>query len=376
MLRLFAAGVVLAALGTLVAAPVPADMRKPAAFPAGHYVLAGASEAAQGDDVYEFTKTFRLKPGQYVLSGGPKPTDLILVDDDLEVYQEKTALFLDNDTIRSTETRGKQAAKYQGRPIVLVLDPTKKLRIVAIDYHPTSAAVGPLWLHRWDGAAKKLTEGKSAESAPVLPATFFDQSFALGDGFEMPEKVSTDAAIEVPEKPASMLPRFKRPAPPAPPAPVQPVRADAPSVPDASEFLQSAIASGLEEDGVTLTLASDLAKRDDFLGKCSICGPSRKAFAEYGSRRVQPKAAEGKGLPEELVKRLKSDKAEVRQPALRDLVARYMERAYAKSNFTTEQKTALQAKLEQWRKDMSGALPAGQKFCPSCDGATCRGPKL
>ena len=215
MLRLLATGVVLLAVGGLVAAPVPGETRKPAAFPAGIFVLTGADEPAHGTDVFEFTKTFRLKPGQYVLSGGPKPTDLILADDDLEVYQEKSALFVDNDNIRSTETRGKQAAKYQGRPIILVLDPAKKVRVVVIDYNPGSAEVGALWLHRWDGATKKLTDGKRAESAVVLPNTFFDESFAL-DGFEMPEKVATDAVIDVPEKPATLLPRFKPAAPPVP----------------------------------------------------------------------------------------------------------------------------------------------------------------
>ena len=148
--------------------------------------------------------------------------------------------------------------------------------------------------------------------------------------------------------------------------------ADASKAPDAAEFVRQAIVDGLKEDGVPLELATQLAKHDkDFLGKCNICIPSKKAFADYSDRRVQPVAKEGKGLPEELVKRLKSDKAEVRQPALRELVGRYMERASAKGDLSAEQKTALQAKLEQWRKDMSGALPTGQKFCPSCDGA-CR----
>ena len=36
----------------------------------------------------------------------------------------------------------------------------------------------------------------------------------------------------------------------------------------------------------------------------------------------------------------------------------------------------LQAKMEDMRKDMSGALPTGQKFCPSCDGACRLVPKL
>ena len=75
MVRLLATGVVLSAVGALLAAPVPTDSRKPAAFPAGRYVLAGAGEPARGDDVYEFTKTFQLRAGQYVLSGGMKPTD-------------------------------------------------------------------------------------------------------------------------------------------------------------------------------------------------------------------------------------------------------------------------------------------------------------
>jgi hypothetical protein len=215
---MFATAVVFAAVGVLLAAPVPAETRKPAAFPAGHYVLAGAGEPAQGTDVFEFTKTFRLRPGQYILSGGEKPTDRILVDDDLEVYQEKTALFIDDDHVRSTENRGKFAAKYQGQPIVLVLDPAKKLRIVAIDCAPTDAILGQLWLHRWDGARKKLTDGKQLESVANLPATFFDESYALGEGFEMPEKVSTDAQVDVPEKPASLLPRFKATAGAAPPA--------------------------------------------------------------------------------------------------------------------------------------------------------------
>src|SRR5262245_11810039 len=118
MLRLLATGVVLLAVGALLAAPTPSETRKPAAFRAGRYVLTGADEPAQGEDVYEFTKTFRLKPGQYVLSGGSKPTDLIVVDDDLEVYQEKKALFIDNDHVRTTETRGKRAAGYQGKPII------------------------------------------------------------------------------------------------------------------------------------------------------------------------------------------------------------------------------------------------------------------
>ena len=373
MLRILSTGVVVLALGALVAAPVPAETRKPAAFPAGHYVLAGGGEAAQGDDVYEFTKSFRLKTNQYVLSGGPKPTDPIFVDDDLEVYQEKTALFIDNDNVRSTETRGKQAASYKGKPIILVLDPAKKLRIVAIDCNPTSAALGQLWLHRWDGARKKLTSGKQADSAPALPAPFFDESFTLADGFEMPEKVSTDAAIEVPEKPATLLPRFKS-APAAPPAPV---RAEAPKAPNANEFVHAAVVNGLTEDGAAPALAAELGKRDaDFVPKCFICDSTRSALKEYAKCDKQPAAKEGRGLSEELVKRLQSGTDATRRAALRDLVQRYIDREYARRDLTTEQKTALQTELEKLRKLAMGSLRNGQKFCPSCDGACCIVPKL
>jgi hypothetical protein len=366
-----------AAGGALLAAPVPAETRKPAAFPAGHYVLAGAGEAAQGDDVYEFTKSFRLKPGQYVLSGGPKPTDLIFVDDDLRVYQDKTALFVDADNVRTSENRGKRAAQYQGKPIILVLNVSKKLRIVAIDHGATEAIVGELWLHRWDGARKKLTAGKREQSAAALPATFFEESFALGDGFEMPEKVSTDAAIDVPEKPATLLPRFKPAPPPAPPAPVQPVRPDAVKALNANEFVHAAVVNGLTEDGAAPALAGELGKRDaDFVPKCFICDSTRSALKAYAKCDKQPAAKEGRGLSEELVKRLQSGTDATRRSALRDLVQRYIDREYARRDLTTEQKTSLQTELEKLRKLAMGALRNGQKFCPSCDGACCIVPRV
>ena len=209
MERYLTTGAVVLVVGALVAAPVPPDTRTPAAFPAGQYVLGGSGEAARGEDRYEFTKTFRLKRDQYVLSGGPKPTDLIVVDDDLEVTQGGKKLFVDDDHRASTDTRGKEAAQYQGQPIVLVLDPAKKVRIVATDHGGADAVLSALWLHRWDGARKKLTDGKKVTSAATLPSTFFDESFALDAGFEMPEKVPTDAVVDVPEKPAMLLPRFK-----------------------------------------------------------------------------------------------------------------------------------------------------------------------
>jgi hypothetical protein len=373
MQRILATSVVLVAVGVLLAAPVPAETRKPAAFPAGRYVLTGAGEPAAGDDVYEFTKSFKLKIGQYVLSGGPKPTDLILVDDDMEVHQDGKKLFVDDDHIASTDRRGKKPATYQGQPIVLVLDPAKKVRVLAVDHCATDAILGELWLHRWDGARKKLTEGTRQQSAPNLPNTFFDEAYALGEGFEMPEKVSTDAEINVPDKPATLLPRF-RPANPAPV--VQPIAANPPKPIDADEFIRAAITNGLLEDGVPAVLAGDLGKRDDFIGKCRLCQPAQFAFREHGKLKTVPAAKEGRGLSEEFAKRLKSDDNDTRRMALRELVHQYIDREYARRDLATEQKTALQTSLEEMRKAQADGLPAGRKFCPSCDGACRLAPKL
>jgi|GEM_PF-6361755 len=371
MLRFVLSIVVLAAVGVLLAAPVPAETRKPAAFPAGHYILTGAGEPAQGTDVYEFTKTFRLKPGQYILSGGEKPTDSIVIDDDLEVHQGDKKLFIDDDQVASTDRRGKRAASYQGQPIVLVLDPTKKVRIVGIDHFATEAIISELWLHRWDGARKKLSDRRREQSAPLLPNTFFDESFALDEGFKMPENVATDAAIDVPEKPATLLPRFKSPAPPAP------VRAEtSPTIPDTSEFIETAVVNGLTEDGVPPTLATELSQRDDFLPKCPLCRPSQDALRRYAELKKAPTPKEGRGLSEEFVKRLRSDDNDTRQPALRELVKRYIEREYARVELTAEQKTRLASELESLRKDSMRGLPKGKKFCPSCDGVCRVGSKL
>jgi hypothetical protein len=154
-----------------------------------------------------------------------------------------------------------------------------------------------------------------------------------------------------------------------------PVRAEAPKAPEPKEFITHAITTGLTDDGVPPALVAEIAKRDDFIGKCSLCGPTQQALIAYGKRDTQPVAKEGKGLTEELVTRLRSDKDETRRAALRELVQRYTEFEYARRNLTAEQKSGLQKQLEELRKQMSGSLPAGQKFCASCDGVCCRAPK-
>src|SRR5262245_33722504 len=157
----------------------------------------------------------------------------------------------------------------------------------------------------------------------------------------------------------------------APPPP-----ANAPNTPDAHAFVKQAILNGLAEDGVPPALVRELAERSDFVSKCEICGGTETAFREYAKLNRAPAAKEGKGLPEDLVKRLKSDKTEVRHPALRELVQRYIDWEYARLDLTADQKKAFQQRLEDVRKGAMGNLRDGQKFCPSCDGACRRTPKL
>ena len=147
-------------------------------------------------------------------------------------------------------------------------------------------------------------------------------------------------------------------------------------VPDAGDFISRAVSEGLADDGVPPSPAVALAKHDeDFVKKCSIREPTHNAQAKYAKRTDAPAAKDGKGLPGELVKRLKSDADDTRRAALRELVRRYVEQSYAKLDRSAEQKAALQTKLDELRKAATGGLPAGQKLCPPCDGAACRTPK-
>jgi hypothetical protein len=140
---------------------------------------------------------------------------------------------------------------------------------------------------------------------------------------------------------------------------------------DASRFVYRAVLDGLNADGVPPALAAALAKNDDFIPKCGICGMTRKALFAHGELKAAPIAKEGRELRDDLAKRLKSSDDVVRRDALRELVQRYIDQAHAKLDVSAEHKAALQKELEGMRTLATGGLPKGQKFCPSCDGA-CR----
>jgi hypothetical protein len=144
---------------------------------------------------------------------------------------------------------------------------------------------------------------------------------------------------------------------------------------DPGDFVYKAVLDGLTEDGVTLLLAASLAKNPDseypdFLAKCPLCAPTLRALKEYSERKYVAIPKEGKGLPTELAKRLESKDSATRRAAIRELVAGYMDRGYARITLTAEQRQTLEKELLSIRM-VPKNNENGLKFCPSCDGA-CR----
>lgn len=348
MKRVWAVGVVLAAgVGVGAWAPVPEGAGKAAAFPAGGYVLGGGPEAARAPDARGFKKPFRLRPGQYVLSGGSAVADLIDVDDDLEVLQADKSLFVDDDRVASLDVRGDRPTRYRGLPLILALDPAKPVRVRATDAVGVNAVLGSVWLHRWDGARKKLTDGTRGPSAALLPAVFFDEAFPLADGWEFPRGLSYDAPATLPERLAMLKP---------------------------SVYVRQAVLDGLAEDGVDPKLAAGLLGRPDFVPKCPLCDATRAAFREYAGRETAPAPAVGRGLPADMARRLAGEDAAPRRAALRELIDRYAGRGYERHELTGEVRAGVEAGVGALRmapKNPALGFGDGLLFCPSCDGA-CR----
>jgi hypothetical protein len=153
----------------------PGGRSAPHRFPPGRYVLGGLAQPARGQDAARIDKPFTLHPDQYILSGGPWPTDLVGVDDDLEIYCGKRLLFIDDDGRCPGDTINHST--YDGSPIILVIPPGVRFRLRAIDRGADGASLGDVYLHSWDGARKRLVTGFWQHSNPQLPHAFFDQEF-------------------------------------------------------------------------------------------------------------------------------------------------------------------------------------------------------
>jgi hypothetical protein len=201
--------------GVIDASPPQQRFRPPAppssagVLPAGRYVLTAESGTATAGNALEIKAPFRLRTGQYVLSGGPRASDPIVVDDDLTISVGNSRLFEDDDHVRSDDARSGIGRRYAGEPIVLVV-PGEKLRVRATDHCGTEAHLGPLYLHRHDGAYRRLTDAIERQSATTLPHTFFDREFNLKEGFTGPSTVGRAAgngqATLMPPSPADLLP--------------------------------------------------------------------------------------------------------------------------------------------------------------------------
>jgi hypothetical protein len=147
----------------------------------------------------------------------------------------------------------------------------------------------------------------------------------------------------------------------------RPVEVKPASYPKAIEFVTGAVRDGLTRDGVPRELARQLEASDDFVPRCRLCSAVRRALGEYANLERQPA---GPGLPEELVKRLRDNRKEVRRAALRELVEKYVRQHIEATKLDREEQQALQATLTVLREQMIGLAQAtGFEFCPSCDGA-------
>jgi hypothetical protein len=146
--------------------------------------------------------------------------------------------------------------------------------------------------------------------------------------------------------------------------------------PDAGEFLRAAVYDGLAADGVSPDLARELATNPDFIKGCKICETTHTALEQYAKLAKAPAAKHGRGLAAETVKKLRSRDGEVRLPALRDLINRYMGFAYDRAGLPATQRAELEMQVKGMAlqlKNPADGLPGGMPFCPSCDGA-CRKP--
>ena len=109
-------------------------------------------------------------------------------------------------------------------------------------------------------------------------------------------------------------------------------------------FVLEAIQNGLRDDAMPPALAAALvAKQGDFVPKCMLCELTRKALTEYSKEAAPNAPAAGRGLPQDIARRLKSADDAVRRGALRDLITRYMDRAYQARTTLTPRSTTVDA---------------------------------
>ena len=150
--------------------------------------------------------------------------------------------------------------------------------------------------------------------------------------------------------------------------------ASAPTVTDEdrSRFLLMAVLDGLWADGPDPGLLKPLLDkpRDHFVPKCPICTPVAHAVRMYvESSDVPVYGARGNAFPRELADGLKSAERAKRVQALERLVARYVDRRFAR--MSPAERTEMKKYLDVGKQDgMALMEPEFGRACPSCSGAT------
>ncbi len=114
--------------------------------------------------------------GSYVLSGGPDPNTFIRVDDDLSVFVDGRAVFVDNDGANTDDSK-----TWKGSPIGFSALPNSKLRITASDNGSPIGGynLGTLYLHTPEGKPHLLTAGVAPKKSTGSAMVFFDETYDL-----------------------------------------------------------------------------------------------------------------------------------------------------------------------------------------------------
>ncbi|MFQ6057068.1 MAG: PEGA domain-containing protein, partial [Methanosarcinales archaeon] len=122
----------------------------------------------------------------YTLSGGLSSSTKLVVDNDITVYVNGKAVFVDNDRKWTGDSGGCSGiliwrrcwpgAIYRGDPITFQASPGDTIRIVATNPGRGYIQLSPLYLHA-EGQSTKLTNGVQRQSSDIY--NFFDQSFTI-----------------------------------------------------------------------------------------------------------------------------------------------------------------------------------------------------
>jgi hypothetical protein len=141
---------------------------------------------------------------------------------------------------------------------------------------------------------------------------------------------------------------------------------------DRSRFLLMAVLEGLWSDGPDPELLKPLVNqpRDHFVPKCPICTPVGHAVRMYVENPDVPVyGARGNAFPKELAAGLKSADRAARIRALEAMVARYVDRRFAR--MSPGERAEMKKYLDVGRQDgMALMEPEFGRACPSCTGAT------